>query len=71
MRVRIFPERNDVKYLENTVNSWLSENPDVEICHVVQSETDATEKYGWSMTLTIFYKRSGESEDPHAGIVER
>jgi hypothetical protein len=57
MRVKVFT----VTYpneMEKVVNSWLEQNPSVEIQHVSQCESMIKES--WSLTLTIFY--SGESK---------
>jgi hypothetical protein len=48
--------------MEEPVNRWLEENPDIEIHHVRQSESMNADS--WSMTLTIFY----QGRDPRIGF---
>jgi hypothetical protein len=56
MRVKVFTVAHS-NQMEELVNCWLRENPEVEIQHVRQSESMNNES--WSMTLTIFYTSPG------------
>jgi hypothetical protein len=47
-----------IQHLEKQVNTFLEENPGIEIQFVAQSESDAS-AHGWSITFTILYKKIG------------
>ncbi len=50
MKCKLFDNFN--RNLELKVNNWLEDNPNISICHVIQSATGAV------LYLTIFYKES-------------
>jgi hypothetical protein len=52
MKVKVFTVTHS-NQMEEPVNQWLGENPEIEIHHVRQSESMNVDS--WSMTLTIFY----------------
>ena len=39
--------------LSNKVNDWFHEHPDVEILHILQSESQGSEN-AWNLTMSIF-----------------
>ena len=52
MNIKVFTVTHS-NQMEEPVNRWLGDNPDIEIHHVRQSESMNNES--WSMTLTLFY----------------
>jgi hypothetical protein len=52
MNIKVFTVAHS-NQMEELVNQWLRENPEVEILHVRQSESMNNDS--WSMTLTIFH----------------
>jgi len=41
--------------LSAKVNDWLREHSDIEILHILQSESQGSEN-AWNLTMTIFYR---------------
>jgi len=56
MKIKVFTVTHSNE-MEEPINRWLRENPDIEVQHVRQSESMNHES--WSMTLTIFYTETG------------
>jgi hypothetical protein len=54
MKIRVFTVTHS-NQMEEPVNRWLEENPDIEIHHVHQSESMNADS--WSMTLSLFYRQ--------------
>ncbi len=64
MRVKIFYDgghipsdrfESIISNLSHKINTWLTENPDIEITNVLQSESQGSEN-AWNLTMTIFYR---------------
>jgi hypothetical protein len=41
--------------LSAKVNDWLREHPDIEVLHILQSESQGSEN-AWNLTMSIFYR---------------
>lgn len=59
LQVKIFegPEAGDI---ENEINTWLSQHLDVDVQHVLQSESAVSDEDGdlcGNTTVTIFYRK--------------
>jgi len=57
MKTKVF-SAHKIGELEKQLNQWLEENPGFEVQFVAQSESDSPD-YGWSITFTILYKKTG------------
>jgi hypothetical protein len=57
MKTKVFSVHT-IADLENRVNQWLEENSSAEVQFVAQSESHSPE-FGWSITLTMLYKKTG------------
>ena len=44
-----------ISSLSRKMNTWLEENPDIEIVNMLQSESQGVEN-AWNLTLTVFYR---------------
>ncbi len=44
-----------ISSLSRKMNTWLEENPDIEIVSMLQSESQGAEN-AWNLTLTVFYR---------------
>ena len=64
MRVKIFYDgghipsdrfESIISNLAQKINTWLEENPDIEIINIQQSESQGAEN-AWNLTVTIFYR---------------
>jgi hypothetical protein len=58
VQVRIF-EGGDAEVLQETLNHWLKEHPELEIVRILQSEGAAVDREGdlcGNTTVSIFYK---------------
>lgn len=66
MKIKIFVETTKVANLEASVNRWLSENEEVRIHHVSQSELE-TPSRGWVLKLSVFY--TGSKGSPPGGMI--
>jgi hypothetical protein len=53
-KVKIFSSLQDVAALEVEINDWLSENPNVRIIDMLQ--TQSTTPQGWNLIITVFYE---------------
>lgn len=68
MKCAIFDENNNAPnvfgtgYMEGIINEWLASNPDIRICHLVQSSTarnctnDPRDGQMTCVSLTVFYE---------------
>ena len=45
-----------ISNLEHKINTWLEENPDIEIINILQSESQGAEN-AWNLTMTVFYRQ--------------
>ncbi len=45
-----------ISNLERKINTWLEENPDIEIISILQSESQGAEN-AWNLTMTVFYRQ--------------
>lgn len=69
LKVKIFTHcTNDIKpYNETQINDWLKTQGQIEIVHLLQSESMAavdSERVARNLTLTIFYTKVDEAQDP-------
>lgn len=53
IQTEIFRATNDEKGLQEKLNNWLNENPNIEIITVLQSQSGRLER---NVVITIFYK---------------
>jgi hypothetical protein len=53
-KIKIFTSFQDVSALEVEINDWLSQNPNVRIIQMLQSDVDTPQ--GWSLIITVFYE---------------
>ena len=58
MNIKIFTSQ-DINLIEKEINDWFSQNPEVAVQQIVQSES-GDEPGKWSMTLTILYEPKKE-----------
>ncbi len=65
MRVKIFYDgghipsdrfESIISNLAHKINTWLEENPDIEIINILQSESQGAEN-AWNLTMTVFYRQ--------------
>ncbi len=45
-----------ISNLEHKINTWLEENPDIEIINILQSESQGAEN-ARNLTMTVFYRQ--------------
>lgn len=53
-KIKIFVSFQDAAALEVEVNEWLSENPNIRIIQMLQTNHDTTK--GWNLVVTLFYE---------------
>ena len=56
MKFKIFAGK-DFNKIEERVNNWLEENPDIKIIHIGQSTQFLTEKYPSHTIISVFYEK--------------
>jgi len=59
LQVKIF-EGPEAEELEQEINTWLKENMEVDVLHVLQSESAVADEDGdlcGNTTLSLFYRR--------------
>lgn len=64
MQIRIF-NSSSARELEQTVNEWLTINPDIDILLLTQSESGKFNE-DWAVTLTLLYRERDNPTDRHA-----
>jgi len=62
MKCKIFTGKEILK-LEERINTWLNENPDIQIIHVSQSNQFLSEKYPSHTIISIFYEKQGKPSE--------
>lgn len=55
MKVKVFEFLNKVEKAEVDINRWLEANPTAKILFVTQSESEACDV--WGVTITLWYER--------------
>jgi len=54
MKVKFFCE-NDPRALQEPINKWLTENPDIHITHITQSQVQHGQIGPMAITICIWY----------------
>jgi len=54
-KIKIFAAYQDVAAIEQDINDWLSQNPNILIVSVTQSETNVPPQ-GWKLVISILYE---------------
>ena len=44
-----------ISNLSRRINDWLQAHPDIDIIHILQSESQGAEN-AWNLTMTVFYR---------------
>ena len=50
----------ELQKLEERINAWLDENPDIQIIHVGQLSQFLTDKYSSHTIISVFYEKEGK-----------
>ena len=53
-KIKIFSTFQDVSALEVEINDWMSQNANIRIIQMLQSELGTQQ--GWNLIITIFYE---------------
>ena len=53
-KVKIFSTFQDISAMEVGINDWLSENANIRIIQMLQSELGTPQK--WNLIITVFYE---------------
>jgi hypothetical protein len=53
--VKIFSAYHDVAAIEQDINRWLSQHPEVRIITVTQSQTNVAPQ-GWNLIISVFFE---------------
>ena len=53
-KVKIFSTFQDISAIEVEINDWLSENANIRIIQMLQSELGTPQK--WNLIITVFYE---------------
>jgi hypothetical protein len=53
-KVKIFSAYHDIAAIEQDINNWLSQHPEVRIIDVTQSQTNAAQ--GWNLIISVFFE---------------
>ena len=59
MKCKLFTGK-EINKMEERINTWLGENPDIQIIHVAQSNQFLTEKYPNHIIISLFYEIEGK-----------
>jgi hypothetical protein len=53
-KIKIFSTFQDISALEVEINDWLSENSNIRIIQMLQSEINTPQ--GWNLIITVFFE---------------
>ncbi|MFX0188832.1 MAG: hypothetical protein ACFE8A_13990 [Candidatus Hodarchaeota archaeon] len=59
MKCKLFTSK-ELQKLEERINIWLEENPEIQIIHVGQSTQFLTENYPSHTIISVFYEKEGK-----------
>jgi hypothetical protein len=54
-QVKIFSAYHDIAAIEQDINRWLSQHPEVRIITVTQSQTNVAPQ-GWNLIISVFFE---------------
>ena len=54
-KIKMFSAYHDIAAIEQEMNHWLAQNPDILITNVAQSQTNVLPQ-GWILIISIFYE---------------
>jgi hypothetical protein len=53
-KIKIFSTFQEISVLEVEINDWLSENANIRVIQMLQSEISTPQ--GWNLIITVFYE---------------
>jgi hypothetical protein len=56
MKIKVFRAISGNQHIENYINTWLAENPGIEVVSMTQSDSGGDDECG--LTISILYKKA-------------